>query len=183
MKSTFLIFVAIRCLMVTPTATAQNVSTRSIVLDQIVKFSTGLPRDQADFRTVSVIFGDRLLKQFATPRGDFLQVVATFNGYDGDYLLLRTSMGQGACAGGDLHALRFYTLGEQRHDEVGVQISPVLTTCLGEWPPVKFYYDSKGELIISVSGYSLKGQVWKRWTPEPKVKTSRQSRPKRIPSR
>ena len=106
-------------------------------------------------------------------------MVATFNGYDGDYLLLRTSMGQGACAGGDLYALKFYTFGEQRADQVAVNISPVLTTCLGEWPPVKFYYDSNGELILSVSGYELKGNSWTRWTPERRVKAPKQRTTKR----
>ena len=168
-----LLLTAMLCCLPAQTKAAQNELARSVVLNQSVEFTAALPSDEADFRTVSVRLGGKLLKQFAATRGGFLAVVATFDGYDGDYLLLRTSMGQGACAGGDLYALKFYTVGEQRVDQVAVEISPVLTTCLGESPPVKFDYDSKGELVISVSGYELKGDPWTRWTPERKVKAQK----------
>jgi len=155
---------------------AQDDVARAIVLGQPVEFTTTVGNEAADFQTVSVKIGSRLLKQFAASRSGFLTVVATFNGHDGDYLLLRTSMGQGACAGGDLYALKFYTDGEARQDQIGVAVSPVLTTCLGEWPPVKFTYGDRGDLIISVSGHELRGEVWSRWVPERKPKTASKKR-------
>jgi len=145
---------------------AQDDVARAIVLGEPVEFTTTIGNEAADFQTVSVKIGSRLLKQFAASSSGFLTVVATFNGHDGDYLLLRTSMGQGACAGGDLYALKFYTYGAARQDQIGVAVSPVLTTCLGEWPPVKFTYSDRGDLIISVSGHELRGEVWSRLVPE-----------------
>ncbi|HKP37684.1 MAG TPA: hypothetical protein VJT71_12580 [Pyrinomonadaceae bacterium] len=125
--------------------------------------------EAADFETVSMRAGGKLLKQFATTDGSFLIVVATFNGYDGDYVMLRTSMGQGACAGGSLYALKFSSVGNQQPaKDITVNVSPVLTTCLGEFPPVRFTYGGKGELVINVSGYELRGGVWLRWVPERK---------------
>lgn len=159
-----------------PELMAQDEVTRAIVLEQPVEFSTTVGEEAADFQTVSIKLRGKLLKQFAAPRGGFLTVVATFNGHDGDYLLLRTSMGQGACAGGDLYALKFYTFGERRKDQIGIEVSPVLTTCLGEWPPVKFTYSDKGILIINVSGYELRGEAWSRWVPERKPKNPNKKR-------
>ena len=157
-------------------AMAQSEVTRAVVLEETVEFSTAAGGEAADFDTVSIKLGGRLLKQFAASRGGFLTVVATFNGHDGDYLLLRTSMGQGACAGGDLYALKFYTFGEGLKDQIGVEVSPVLTACLGEWPPVKFTYSDKGILIINVSGYELREAAWSRWVPERKLKIANKKR-------
>ncbi len=151
------------------TARGQDDVARAVVLGQTVEFTVARGNEAADFETVSIRAGGKLLKQFATPDGGFLIVVATFNGYDGDYLLLRTSMGQGACAGGNLYALKFSSVGDpQPPTQINVNVSPVLTTCLGEWPPVKFTYGAKGDLVISVSGYELRGDTWVRWLPERK---------------
>jgi hypothetical protein len=144
-----------------------------VVLGQTVEFTITRSNEAADFETVSVKSGGKLLKQFATSNGGFLNVVATFNGYDGEYLLLRTSMGQGACAGGNLFALKFSSVGDrQPPTQINVNVSPVLTTCLGEWPPVKFTYGPKGDLVITVSGYELRGDTLSRWVPERKPAVS-----------
>lgn len=148
---------------------AQNDAARAIILGENVECTISRSNEAADFETISVKVGGKLLKQFAVANGGFLNVVATFNGYDADYLLLRTSMGQGACAGGDLYALKFYTYGDEQPPKIGLQVSPVLTTCLGEWPPVKFTYGLKGDLVISVSGHELRGDAWSRWVPERKT--------------
>jgi hypothetical protein len=161
-----LVSALVLCLIAT-CAHAQNEVVRAVVLGQTVEFTMARSNEAADFETVSVRIGGKLLKQFATPYGSFLIVVATFNGYDGDYLLLRTSMGQGACAGGSLYGLKFSSIGDQQPPtRINVNVSPVLTTCLGEFPPVKFTYGAKGDLVISVSGYELRGDVWLRWVPE-----------------
>jgi hypothetical protein len=163
-----LVSALVLCLIAT-CAHAQNEVVRAVVLEQTVEFTMARSNEAADFETVSVRIGGKLLKQFATPDGSFLIVVATFNGYDGDYLLLRTSMGQGACAGGSLYVLKFSSIGDQQPPtRINVNVSPVLTTCLGEFPPVKFTYGAKGDLVISVSGYELRGDVWLRWVPERK---------------
>ncbi len=82
-------------------------------------------------------------------------------------------MGSGACAGGDLFALRFYTYG-QGGGQVGLEVSPKLTTCLSEYPWVMFEYDDQGT-VIRVAGHELKGSPWVRWTSEsrPKKATGR----------
>lgn len=148
---------------------AQDDVARAIILGENVEFTINRGNEAADFETISVKVGAKLLKQFAVPNGGFLNVVATFNGHEADYLLLRTSMGQGACAGGDLYALKFYTYGDEQPPKISLQVSPVLTTCLGEWPPLKFTYGLKGDLVISVSGHELRGDVWSRWVPERKT--------------
>jgi hypothetical protein len=149
---------------------AQDDVARAVVLGQTVEFTMDRGDEAADFQTISVRLGGRLLRQFAAP-ASFLRVVATFNGDDGDYLLLKTSEGPGVCAGGDLYALKFYTYGEGQPNQIGVEVSPVLRTCLGEYPPVKFTYDNRG-LVISVSGHELRGEVWSRWVPERRPRTA-----------
>jgi hypothetical protein len=47
-----------------------------------------------------------------------------------------------------------------------------LTTCLGEFPWVKFEYDNPG-IVIRIAGYELK-IPWVSWTPE--------TRPKKVPA-
>lgn len=151
---------------------AQEGHERTFALGRLVEFSAGSGGEKADFDVISVKLDGKLLKQFAGSVS-FLKVVATFNGPEGDYVLLRTSMGSGVCAGGDLFALRFYNYG-QGGEHVGVEVSPKLTTCLGEYPWVKFDYDDKGT-VIRTAGYELKGSPWVRWTPEarPKKATGR----------
>jgi hypothetical protein len=159
------------------TAHGQDDVARAVVLGQTVEFTMARSNEAADFETVSIRAGGKLLKQFATTDGSLLIVVATFNGYDSDYLLLRTSMGQGACAGGSLYALKFSSVGDQQPPTyITVNVSPVLTTCLGEFPPVKFTYGAKGDLVINVSGYELRGDVWLRWVPERKPTASTKKR-------
>lgn len=158
------------------TVSAEEDVARAIILGENVEFTIIRGNEAADFETISVKVGGKLLKQFAAPNGGFLNVVATFNGPEADYLLLRTSMGQGACAGGDLYVLKFYTYGDEQPRKISVQVSPVSTACLGEWPPVKFTYGLKGDLVISVSGQELRGDAWSRWVPERKTVTPTKKR-------
>jgi hypothetical protein len=151
---------------------AQEGTERTFALGHLVEFSAGSGGEKADFDVISVKLDGKLLKQFAGSVS-FLKVVATFNGLEGDYVLLRTSMGSGACAGGDLFALRFYTYG-QGDGQVGLEVSPKLTTCLSEYPWVKFEYDDQGT-VVRIAGYELKGSPWVRWTPE--------ARPKKVTDR
>lgn len=153
---------------------AQEGLERAFALGHLVEFSAGSVGEKADFEVVSVKLDGKLLKQFAGSVS-FLKVVATFNGPEGDYVLLRTSMGIGACAGGDLFALRFYTYG-QGDEQVEVEVSPKLTTCLSEYPWVKFEYDDQGT-VLRVAGHELKGSPWVRWTSESRPKKATGRRP------
>lgn len=145
---------------------AQEVSERAVVLGRLAEFSTASGGEKANFDVISVKLEGKLLKQFVASV-TFLKVVATFNGPEGDYVLLRMSMGSGACAGGDLYALRFYTFGQGAVEQVGLEVSPKLTTCLSEYPWVKFEYDDQGT-VIKIAEYELKGTPWIRWAPEPR---------------
>jgi hypothetical protein len=147
---------------------AQEGAERAVALGRLVEFSAGSGGEKADFDVVSVKLDGKLLKQFAASVS-FLKVVATFNGPEGDYVLLRTSMGSGACAGGDLFALRFYASGQGGGEQVGLEVSPKLTACLSEYPWVKFEYDDQGT-VIRTAGYELKGPPLTKWTPERRPK-------------
>lgn len=146
---------------------AQEAAERAYALGHLVEFTAEDGGEKADFDVVSVKVGGELLRKFSASVS-YLKVIATFNGPEGDYMLLRTSMGSGACAGGDLYALKFYTYGQGDNERVGVEVSPKLTTCLSEYPWVKFEYDDLGT-VIRIAGYELK-DPWTRWTPEAKPK-------------
>ena len=144
---------------------AQDAGERAYALGRLVEFTSENGGEKADFDVVSVKVEGELLKKFSASV-TYLKVIATFNGPESDYVLLRTSMGNGACAGGDLYALRFYTYGQANKEGVGLEVSPVLTTCLGEFPTVRFEYDDRADVVIGVAGYKLKGDPWVRWVPE-----------------
>lgn len=151
-------------------ARAQDGAERAFALGRLVEFTSEDGGERADFDVVSMKVEGELLRKFSASVS-YLKVIATFNGPEGDYMLLRTSMGSGACAGGDLYALKFYTYGEGNSERVSVEISPKLTTCLSEFPWVKFEYDDQGT-VIRIAGYELKGNPWVRWTPEAKPKSA-----------
>lgn len=150
---------------------AQEGGERAYALGRLVEFTSEDGGEKADFDVVSVKVGGELLKKFSASV-TYLKVIATFNGPESDYMLLRTSMGNGACAGGDLYALRFYTYGQGNKEGVGLEVSPVLTTCLGEFPTVSFEYDNQVNVVIGIAGYELKGDPWVRWMPQAKPKGS-----------
>jgi hypothetical protein len=150
---------------------AQDGGERAYALGRLVEFTSEDGGEKADFDVVSVKVEGELLKKFSASV-TYLKVIATFNGPESDYVLLRTSMGNGACAGGDLYALRFYTYGQANNEGVGLEVSPALTTCLGEFPTVRFEYDNQANVVIGIAGYELKGDPWVRWVPQAKQKGS-----------
>lgn len=150
---------------------AQEGAERAYALGRLVEFTSEDGGEKADFDVVSVKVQGELLKKFSASV-TYLKVIAIFNGPEGDYVLLRTSMGSGACAGGDLYALKFYTYGQGNNEGVGLEVSPVLTTCLGEFPTVSFEYDNQANVVIGIAGYELKGDPWVRWMPQAKPKGS-----------
>lgn len=146
---------------------AQGGGERAYALGRLVEFTSEDGGEKADFDVVSVKVKGELLKKFSASV-TYLKVIATFNGPEGDYVLLRTSTGSGACAGGNLYALKFYTYGHGNNEGVGLEVSPLLTTCLGEFPVVRFEYDNRANVVIGVVGYELKGDPWVRWVPQAK---------------
>jgi hypothetical protein len=78
-------------------------------------------------------------------------MIASFNGVDGSYLVWRSDMGQGACAGGHAYVMKFSRPSEQ--GDLKVAVSAPVADCLGEFPPVNFYYTGpQAALTIDVSG-------------------------------
>lgn len=153
---------------------------RAVVLNEVVEIAS-LPRsDRDDFAAVELRMKGKVIKKFATDRPVFPEVVGTFKGFDTEYVLYRTSMGSGACAGGSLYVIKFDTGGSL--DSVkDVSISPVLTTCLGENPVFKVDDNNKGEMILDIAGYTINLESNNRWVekkpalrrPKPKPRSER----------
>jgi hypothetical protein len=77
--------------------------------------------------------------------------IASFNGIDASYLVWRSDTGSGACAGGHAYVMKFSRPGDQ--GDVTVAVSAPVEACLGEFPPVNFYYTGpQAALAIDVSG-------------------------------
>ncbi len=149
---------------------------KAILLERTVELVPKRESDAADFTTVNVIDG-KLLKQFAAQDVSLPNVVATFNGLDGDYLVYRTHSGQGACVSGTIYVLKFSdaTPGQR----IEVTVSPPLSGCLGENPSVSFDYDPKVKvgptsdfsIIISIGGDKIHSGFLNRWVRAPKPTT------------
>ncbi|HEY0545422.1 MAG TPA: hypothetical protein VGC91_08615 [Pyrinomonadaceae bacterium] len=153
---------------------AQEEIVKAVLLNHIVELVPKRENEKADFVTVSVLLDGKLIKQFAAQTVVFPNVVATYNGFDADYLLYRTFMGQGVCAGGELYVLRFYTFGEEPKAKIEVQISPALVDCLGENPWVEFTQGERGATIIKVNESKIDGKILAHW-----IKSSASIRSKR----
>src|ERR1041384_6935255 len=144
-----------------------NRPVHTVVLGQPVEIVPTKGSDAANFVTVSVTYGGKTLRQFAAEDVTFPQILASYGGdYTDNYLLYRTSMGNGACGGGSLYIIKFGYKSEGQSPQVDVTVSPVLTTCLGEFPSVKFDTAANEGFIISVSGYKINTEYMVRWESE-----------------
>ncbi len=157
-----------------PVVAQSQDTVKAILLERTVELVPKRESDAADFTTVNVIVDGKLLKQFAAQDVSLPNVVATFNGLDGDYLVYRTHSGQGACVSGTIYVLKFSdaTPGQR----IEVTVSPPLSGCLGENPPVSFDYDPKVKvgptsdfaIIISIGGDKIHSGFLNRWVRAPK---------------
>jgi hypothetical protein len=103
------------------------------------------------------------------------QILATFSESDADYIVYRTFMGQGGCAGGEVFVLKFYRYGQ---GNIGVTVSPRVEACIGELPTVSFAF-GRSSYVISVSGYEIETDGLSRWKePAPAGNRNRRSRSK-----
>lgn len=133
---------------------------RAIVSKRTVELIPRQRTETADFVTVSIKVEGRLVKQFATRSVIYPYVVATIHGIDNDFILYRTFMGQGACAGGDLYVIR---LSDAYQTNLEVVVSPVLSGCLGEFQNISFTYDKEVHLQIAVGNSVLDGFYMSGW--------------------
>jgi hypothetical protein len=146
---------------------------KAVLLDQTVELVPKRESDAADFTTINVLVDGKLLKQFAAQNVLAPNVVATFNGLDGDYLVYRTHSGNGACVSGDIYILKFSD--SSPGQKINVTVSPALSGCMGENPPVSFDYDAKVNVIISLGADKINGDFLTRWVraPKPAAKPTR----------
>jgi hypothetical protein len=90
------------------------------------------------------------------------QIIGTFQGIGADYVLYRTDIGSGACAGGSLYVIKFAE-DLQTGKLSGVTVSPVLTTCLGEYTIFGFRYNNEGQTILTVINHSINLDLMSGW--------------------
>src|SRR5947209_221620 len=99
-------------------------------------------------RLITVKLGNRILKQFKTRFGDWLDILASYTAGDATYVVLRTNIGNGACGGtGGLYVLAFDESDIPPKEPLPVKVSPILDACLGDTPEVKFAIDARGNEI------------------------------------
>jgi hypothetical protein len=149
-----------------PVAGQSDDTVKAILLEHTVELVPKRENDAADFTTISVLVEGKLLKQFAAQNVSLPNVVATFNGLDADYLVYRTHSGQGACVSGDIYVLKFSE--SSPGQKTNVSVSPALSGCLGENPPVSFDYDAKFNVIITLGVDKINGNFLTRWVRAPK---------------
>ncbi|HMG71974.1 MAG TPA: hypothetical protein VK582_00620 [Pyrinomonadaceae bacterium] len=156
------VFVLVLLVTLSMSVSAQDERVRTTALNKIVEFLVSRGGEAADFSTISVYFDGKLMKQFPSSTAVFPNIVAMYNGFDGDYILYRTFMGNGGCAGGEIFVLKFYTYGA-RYENVGLLVSPALKGCLGENPPVEFSFDKKLQTVIRLSDKRIRGETLSQW--------------------
>lgn len=156
-------------LTITAIGQADN-STKLIIENKSVVEIVPEERDESsNFVKLNVKVNGRTVKSFAATDFTFPQVIGSFHGIvwnlgqnsDAEYVLYRTSMGNGACAGGTLYVLAFLE-DEQTNEFKDVHVSPALTTCLGEYPVFAFSY-SKAGTILDIAGHTLNLDKLDKW--------------------
>lgn len=153
----------------------QNKSIKVLALGEIVEIVPQGRDHNANFEVVNIIVSGKIVKKFSTNEVTFPQVIGTFSGYGGEYVLYRTSMGNGACAGGDLHVIKFRI--DISTDKLSdIIVSPVLTSCLGEYPVFSLTYNKEGEIILNISNHSINLDFMNQWVENKSVtKTKKKS--------
>jgi hypothetical protein len=100
---------------------------------------------------VTITINGKPAKTFKADLNLSSTIIASFNGIDASYLVWRSDTGNGACAGGHAYVMKFSRPGDQ--GDLRVAVSAPVADCLGEFPPVNFYYSGpKAALAIDVSG-------------------------------
>ena len=125
--------------------------------------------ESSNLVNIKISVNGRIVKSFAATDFTWPQVIGSFHGIvwnlgqnsDVEYILYRTSMGNGASAGGTLYVLAFLEDG-QTGEFKNVHISPALTTCLGEYPNFAFN-SSKAGTFLDIAGHMLNLDKFDKW--------------------
>jgi hypothetical protein len=122
-----------------------------------------------DLTKLNVKVNGKLAKSFAAT--DFIspQVIGSYHGFtwnigqnaDAEYVLFRTSMGNGVCAGGTLYVIAFLE-DELSGEYKNVHVSPSLTTCLGEFPAFAIR-NEKAATILDIADHTINLDKLDRW--------------------
>lgn len=129
-----------------------------------------------DLTKLNIKVNGKLAKSFAATDFSFPQVIGSYHGItwdigqnaDAEYVFFRTSMGNGACAGGTLYVLAFLE-DEISEEHRNVKVSQALTTCLGEFPAFAIF-NTKTGTILDIAGHTLNLDKLDRWVEKKVVK-------------
>ena len=163
-----LICVFVLCLAFIVFAQGQGNSVKVVIQNEVFELVPQVRDDSANFQIVEIKSKGKILKKISVGAVLFPQIVGTFNGFDASYLLYRTDMGQGACAGGSLYIIKF-----NENSSTGelsfIEVSPVLTTCLGEYPIFSLTYTNNGVLTLIVAGHTMNLDLMDKWVENKKT--------------
>jgi hypothetical protein len=175
MKSLF--FLLLVALSAVPAGAQSDMTTKLIIANTSVVEIAPDKTDQPfkDLTKLNVTVNGKLAKTFEAT--DFIspQVIGTYHGItwnigqnaDAEYVLFRTSMGNGACAGGTLYVIAFLE-DEVSGEYKNVHISQSLTACLGEYPAFAIIYTKAGTKL-DIAGHTLNLDKLDRWVEKEKV--------------
>jgi hypothetical protein len=148
------------------TAYGQDEAVKVIVLNEVLEIVPEEREDSANFQVVNIKRNGKVIKKFSVGAAIFPQVVGTFHGFDSEFVLYRTDMGAGACAGGSLYIIKLstkYDNNSMKESITDISVSPVLTTCLGEFPFYSLSYTNKGVFMLAVAGHSMNLDLLDKW--------------------
>lgn len=175
MKLLFLLFLVA---LPTLTADAQSEMTTKLIIanTSVIEISPDKTNPTyKDLTKLNVTVNGKLAKSFSATDFTFPQVIGTYHGFtwnigqnaDVEYVLFRTSMGNGACAGGTLYVIAFLE-DEMSGEYKNVHVSQSLTTCLGEFPAFAIS-NTKTGTILDIAGYVLNLDKLDRWAEKKKI--------------
>lgn len=163
-----LIFIFALGLAFTIFAQGQDNSVKVVIQNEVFELVPQDRDDSANFQIVEIKSRGKIIKKISIGSVLLPQIIGTFNGFDASYVLYRTDMGQGACAGGSLYVIKF-----NENSSTGelsfIEVSPVLTTCLGEFPIFSLNYTNKGVLMLTVAGHTLNLDLMGKWVENKKT--------------
>lgn len=166
-------FLFLLLILISPLLTLGQESVKVVALGEIVEIISEPREENADFVTVEIKVNQKVIKRFSADGVLFPQIIGTFNWHDGEYVIYRTDMGSGVCASGSVYVLRFYE-NQLNSGLSGVLVSPVLTTCLGEYPVFGINFKGKDKFVLSIAQHELDLDNFNKWVenkpPAKKVK-------------
>jgi hypothetical protein len=120
-----------------------------------------------DRRLLRVNVEGRTEKEFDIDPGiPKAKVIATYlDANEGDYIVLQTDKGMGACSPTTIYVLTINDLSAFTDKNTPIlQLSPYLNECMGDYPTVRFEINENagGSIGVSVFDHVLENNKWKK---------------------